>query len=219
MLVPRMRERPSGPPPGSASRWRRTWEKTARWEPQPHHSLAATLKCLCVLFPSKHFPSSFPLLLQDAVLPPAFALLVNNKDTFGGAVKPTDPSAGITESELQEKTLFSDGRDQEAIKSKSSGEQSASRWCHWLAAALCLLLGLSSLLPAAALGTRCGNCGWSQFQRPQTCIQCVNCRTCLCFRFSDVEALLWLQSLFFSLASCVFLVQPAVVHLGCFFFN
>lgn len=36
----------------------------------------------------------------------------------------------------------------------------------------------------------------------------------LCFRFSGGETLLWMHSLFFSLVSCIFLIQPAVVHLG-----
>lgn len=39
----------------------------------------------------------------------------------------------------------------------------------------------------------------------------------LYFRFSGGETLLWTQSLFFSLASCIFLVQPAVVYLFFFF--
>ncbi|XP_054863081.1 polycystic kidney disease 1 like 1 [Amphiprion ocellaris] len=58
-----------------------------------------------------------------------------------------------------------------------------SQWCHRLAWTLCLLLSLSCLVLSAVLG----------------------------MRFSSSKALLWIHSLFFSLMSCIFLIQPAVI--------
>ncbi|XP_051796475.1 polycystic kidney disease 1 like 1 [Acanthochromis polyacanthus] len=58
-----------------------------------------------------------------------------------------------------------------------------SQWCHCLAWTLCLLLSLSCLVLSAVLG----------------------------MRFSSSKALLWIHSFFFSLTSCIFLVQPAVI--------
>uniref|UniRef100_A0A3B4XJB1 Polycystin 1 like 1, transient receptor potential channel interacting n=1 Tax=Seriola lalandi dorsalis TaxID=1841481 RepID=A0A3B4XJB1_SERLL len=58
-----------------------------------------------------------------------------------------------------------------------------SQWCHYLAWALCLLLSLSCLVLSAVLG----------------------------MRFSSSEVLIWIHSLFFSLISCIFFIQPAVI--------
>ncbi|XP_008299033.1 polycystic kidney disease 1 like 1 [Stegastes partitus] len=58
-----------------------------------------------------------------------------------------------------------------------------SQWCHYLAWALCLLL----------------------------CLSCFVFSTVLGMRFSSTKALLWIHSLFFSLMSCIFLIQPAVL--------
>uniref|UniRef100_A0A3Q1FR14 Polycystin 1 like 1, transient receptor potential channel interacting n=1 Tax=Acanthochromis polyacanthus TaxID=80966 RepID=A0A3Q1FR14_9TELE len=58
-----------------------------------------------------------------------------------------------------------------------------SQWCHCLAWTLCLLLSLSCLVLSAVLG----------------------------MRFSSSKALLWIHSFFFSLTSCIFLIQPAVI--------
>ncbi|XP_037613525.1 polycystic kidney disease 1 like 1 [Sebastes umbrosus] len=57
-----------------------------------------------------------------------------------------------------------------------------SQWCHHLAWTLCLLLALSCLLLSAVLG----------------------------MRFSSSKVLLWIHSLFFSLMSSIFIIQPAV---------
>lgn len=108
-------------------------------------------------------PTSLLFLSQDAVLPPAF------KNTRGEAVKPTDATKGFTGPELQEITLISDGQHRETYKSDSAlkGKESALEWSRCLAWALCLLLGLSSLLLAAVLGTRWGTCERHWFQRLQ----------------------------------------------------
>nr|XP_046146915.1 polycystic kidney disease 1 like 1 [Oncorhynchus gorbuscha] len=58
-----------------------------------------------------------------------------------------------------------------------------ARWSHLLAWVLCLALGLSSLVVTIVLG----------------------------IRFSSSKTLLWIHSVFFSLLSCVFLIQPAVI--------
>ncbi|XP_045066252.1 polycystic kidney disease 1 like 1 [Coregonus clupeaformis] len=57
------------------------------------------------------------------------------------------------------------------------------RWSHLLAWVLCLALGLSSLVVIVVLG----------------------------IRFSSSKTLLWIHSLFFSLLSCVFIIQPAMI--------
>ncbi|XP_055363784.1 polycystic kidney disease 1 like 1 isoform X2 [Betta splendens] len=57
-----------------------------------------------------------------------------------------------------------------------------SQWCRCLAWTLCLLLSLSCLLVSAVLGTR----------------------------FSSSKALLWIHSLFVSLTSCIFFIQPVM---------
>uniref|UniRef100_A0A3Q3J1C2 Polycystic kidney disease protein 1-like 1 n=1 Tax=Monopterus albus TaxID=43700 RepID=A0A3Q3J1C2_MONAL len=59
-----------------------------------------------------------------------------------------------------------------------------SEWCRYLSWALCLLLSLSCLVLSAVLGMRYIS-----------------------------KALLWIHSLFFSLVSCMFFVQPLVVNL------
>ncbi|XP_059183422.1 polycystin-1-like protein 1 [Centropristis striata] len=58
-----------------------------------------------------------------------------------------------------------------------------SQWCHYLAWTLCLLLSLSCLVLSAVLG----------------------------LRFCSSKVVLWIHSLFFSLMSCIFLIQPAVI--------
>ncbi|XP_035510575.1 polycystic kidney disease 1 like 1 [Morone saxatilis] len=58
-----------------------------------------------------------------------------------------------------------------------------SQWCHYLAWTVCLLLSLSCLMLSAVLGTR----------------------------FSSSKILLWIHSLFVSLMSCIFLIQPVVI--------
>ncbi|XP_060950290.1 polycystin-1-like protein 1 [Limanda limanda] len=58
-----------------------------------------------------------------------------------------------------------------------------SRWCQSLAWTLCLLLSLSCLVLSAVLG----------------------------MRFSSSKVLLWIHSLFFSLVSCIFFIQPAAI--------
>nr|XP_020465285.1 polycystic kidney disease protein 1-like 1 [Monopterus albus] len=58
-----------------------------------------------------------------------------------------------------------------------------SEWCRYLSWALCLLLSLSCLVLSAVLG----------------------------MSFSISKALLWIHSLFFSLVSCMFFVQPLVI--------
>ncbi|KAM3593069.1 uncharacterized protein V6R79_005557 [Siganus canaliculatus] len=60
---------------------------------------------------------------------------------------------------------------------------SVSQWCHYVAWMLCLLLSVSCVLLSVVLGSR----------------------------FSSCEVLLWTHSLFFSLISCIFLIQPAVI--------
>ncbi|CDQ92597.1 unnamed protein product [Oncorhynchus mykiss] len=57
------------------------------------------------------------------------------------------------------------------------------RWSHLLSWVLCLALGLSSLVVTIVLG----------------------------IRFSSSKTLLWIHSVIFSLLSCVFLIQPAVI--------
>ncbi|CAB1460970.1 unnamed protein product, partial [Pleuronectes platessa] len=59
----------------------------------------------------------------------------------------------------------------------------ASLWCQSLAWTLCLLLSLSCLGLSAVLG----------------------------MRFSSSKVLLWIHSLFFSLVSCIFFIQPAAI--------
>ncbi|XP_034428977.1 polycystic kidney disease 1 like 1 [Hippoglossus hippoglossus] len=59
----------------------------------------------------------------------------------------------------------------------------ASRWCQSLAWTLCLLLSLSCLVLSAVLG----------------------------MRFSSSKVLLWIHSLFFSLVSCIFFIQPVAI--------
>ncbi|XP_050922890.1 LOW QUALITY PROTEIN: polycystic kidney disease 1 like 1 [Lates calcarifer] len=59
----------------------------------------------------------------------------------------------------------------------------ASPWCHYLAWVLCLLLSLSCLVLSAVLG----------------------------MRFTSSKVLLWIHSLSFSLMSCIFFIQPAVI--------
>ncbi|XP_073344382.1 polycystin-1-like protein 1 [Pagrus major] len=66
---------------------------------------------------------------------------------------------------------------------KRRGFRPVSQWCHYLAWTLCLLLSLCCLLLSAVLGTR----------------------------FSSSKLLLWIHSLLFSLMSCIFLIQPAVI--------
>ncbi|XP_070709442.1 polycystin-1-like protein 1 [Pempheris klunzingeri] len=66
---------------------------------------------------------------------------------------------------------------------KGKGFRPVSQWCHYLAWTLCLLLSLTCLVFSAVLGAR----------------------------FSSSEVLLWMHSLFFSLISCIFLIQPAVI--------
>lgn len=43
------------------------------------------------------------------------------------------------------------------------------------------------------------------------CLRVKTVCVCVCLRFSSSKVLLWLHSLFFSLMSCIFLIQPAVV--------
>nr|XP_046228097.1 polycystic kidney disease 1 like 1 [Scatophagus argus] len=66
---------------------------------------------------------------------------------------------------------------------RRSGFRPVSRWSHYLAWTLCLLLSLCCLVLSAVLGTR----------------------------FSSSKALLWIHSLCFSLMSCIFLIQPAMI--------
>ncbi|XP_019897257.2 polycystic kidney disease 1 like 1 [Esox lucius] len=61
-----------------------------------------------------------------------------------------------------------------------------TRWCHPLAWVLCLVLGLPSLVVTVVFG----------------------------IRFSSTKTLLWIHSLFISLISCVFLLQPAMILAG-----
>ncbi|XP_078019104.1 polycystin-1-like protein 1 [Epinephelus lanceolatus] len=63
------------------------------------------------------------------------------------------------------------------------GFRPVSQCCHYLAWTLCLLLSLLCLVLSAMLG----------------------------MRFSSSKVLLWIHSLFFSLMSCIFLIQPAVI--------
>lgn len=68
-------------------------------------------------------------------------------------------------------------------------------------------------------GSRCGR--WMPWILKAELISCIkNVRllwiktVCVCYcRFSSSEVLVWIHSLFFSLMSCVFLIQPAVVKL------
>ncbi|KAM9337218.1 polycystin-1-like protein 1 [Symphorus nematophorus] len=75
------------------------------------------------------------------------------------------------------------GHSQVIDRLKVRGFRSISHWCHYLAWTLCLLLSLSCLVLSAVLG----------------------------IRFSSSKVLLWMHSLFFSLVSCIFLIQPAVI--------
>ncbi|XP_045922035.1 polycystic kidney disease 1 like 1 [Micropterus dolomieu] len=69
------------------------------------------------------------------------------------------------------------------IVSGLKGRGPVSQWCHCLAWTLCLLSSLSCLVLSAVLG----------------------------MRFSSSKVLLWIHSLFFSLMSCIFFIQPAVI--------
>ncbi|XP_053269030.1 polycystic kidney disease 1 like 1 [Pleuronectes platessa] len=72
-------------------------------------------------------------------------------------------------------------REEDQDKKRKVGR--ASRWCQSLAWTLCLLLSLSCLGLSAVLG----------------------------MRFSSSKVLLWIHSLFFSLVSCIFFIQPAAI--------
>ncbi|XP_062235998.1 polycystin-1-like protein 1 [Platichthys flesus] len=72
-------------------------------------------------------------------------------------------------------------REEDQDKKRRVGR--ASRWCQSLAWTLCLLLSLSCLVLSAVLG----------------------------MRFSSSKVLLWMHSLFFSLVSCIFFIQPAAI--------
>ncbi|XP_056155168.1 polycystic kidney disease 1 like 1 [Lampris incognitus] len=60
-----------------------------------------------------------------------------------------------------------------------------TRWCHYLGWLLCLLLSIACLVLTAVFGTR----------------------------FCSGKVLLWTHSLFFSLLSCIFLIQPALIFI------
>ncbi|XP_072234365.1 polycystin-1-like protein 1 [Leuresthes tenuis] len=74
-------------------------------------------------------------------------------------------------------------RDESQTVLRGRGFRLASLWCHHVAWALCLLLCLCSLVISAVLG----------------------------MSFSSSKVLLWIHSLFISLMSCIFLIQPAVI--------
>ncbi|XP_056869276.1 polycystic kidney disease 1 like 1-like [Takifugu flavidus] len=72
---------------------------------------------------------------------------------------------------------------QKVYVQQQSGLRPVSHWCHCLAWALSVLLCILCLVYAAILGNR----------------------------LSGSQVLLWIHSLFFSLTSCIFLIQPAVI--------
>nr|XP_019942839.1 PREDICTED: polycystic kidney disease protein 1-like 1 [Paralichthys olivaceus] len=86
--------------------------------------------------------------------------------------------------DTQEKTEYPQGKRyhlMDKLNRRKVGP--ASQWCQSLAWTLCLLLSLSCLVLSAVLG----------------------------MRFSSSKVLLWIHSLFLSLVSCIFFIQPAVI--------
>ncbi|CAJ1082323.1 polycystic kidney disease 1 like 1 [Xyrichtys novacula] len=73
--------------------------------------------------------------------------------------------------------------DDTSIGPKRRRFRPVSQWSHSLAWTLCVLLSVSCLVLSAVLG----------------------------LRFSSSKLLLWIHSLFFSLMSCIFVIQPAVI--------
>ncbi|XP_070784659.1 polycystin-1-like protein 1 [Enoplosus armatus] len=111
------------------------------------------------------------------------ALLSGTRDG-GQAIQKEKDSHGKCSSDCG----FEEGSHHQAASSghsrlKGRGFRPVSQWCHYLAWTLCLLLSLSCLVLSAVLG----------------------------MRFSSSKVLLWIHSLFFSLMSCIFLIQPALI--------
>ncbi|KAM4534073.1 polycystin-1-like protein 1 [Odontesthes bonariensis] len=138
---------------------------------------------------------------EDLVIQPDLVIKKEDALTFDSSVGPAfQKLSGIAKGDTGEYTperseseLLSEScrfrgtkratRDEGQTVLRGRGFRLASQWCHYVAWALCLLLCLFCLVISAVLG----------------------------MSFSGSKALLWMHSLFISLMSCVFLIQPVVI--------
>ncbi|XP_069369205.1 polycystin-1-like protein 1 [Paralichthys olivaceus] len=110
--------------------------------------------------------------------------LSSESSKFCGTQKDVVSSMRDVDQDTQEKTEYPQGKRyhlMDKLNRRKVGR--ASQWCQSLAWTLCLLLSLSCLVLSAVLG----------------------------MRFSSSKVLLWIHSLFLSLVSCIFFIQPAVI--------